>query len=205
MTNPSPSDLVLHPEIEQRLPQGVRLYIEAYSDDDGQSYPTFVGMDLNRETLERVLRRARTCVSEELSMVADSNRWPDDVEEGDDVEVDIHFWSMRVTAGTFWFRGEPKYGGWCETRAVDIRDLLLALQPESNSSEQLPPGFRWYGGALLYSPRPDLKLADYLGACRPELAANQRAIEMGVAIAGQRADESAERPPATTPRRRPGL
>lgn len=186
-------------EVEERLADGLRLFIESFAEIENVVGPQFVAMHLNAQQVKSLLRRALLCSAEGLrSLTVDIAPVDFDRQRS---EVQIASWALKISTDAFWFEGTGKCGVTCSSQPVSPTELLASLHTtESTPSEDLPEGFAWYGGALVYSPSDLDHLIGTLEEDRPELLAKEREREMAEAI--DHAADTSTPTSATPPSRR---
>ncbi|WP_041930447.1 hypothetical protein [Methylibium petroleiphilum] len=182
----------------------MRLYIQAFFTNDHTSGPPFAAMDLDTTVLKDMTRRQQLCVQERLSLLEVDLSPADHGHEGS--EVAIRSWGLRIPGSDFWFHGQPKGEGACQTRAIAVDELWSALQTDAETpQEEMPEGFAWFGGALVYGPDDLDDLLEVLEDYRPELAAKERELEMALAIAEEKSASLQQASTASPARRSPKL
>lgn len=129
------------------------LMIEAFACDEYGDSPLAATIRID----ERFVRRIKTI--EEIGLTHDFSAVYDDKIVGDEVWVDENDdLRMRGTSlvvmprhgASFFLQGHPKHADYnCETRAIDLKDLLLAV--EQGERATLPENFSWKNGRLFYA------------------------------------------------------
>ena len=140
------------PEIGDFAP--FKLVVEANAcSEDGES-PDYAEVEVTPALLRQIAKAAATCMAADIRVAhldGDDGVWPDsDLNmRGTDLVV-MH---RPGPSANFWWSGHPKHSDYdCETRALDLRQILACVTTGPKAQSTLPDGFAWVNEVLFYAP-----------------------------------------------------
>ena len=142
-----PQDLPVVPEFTP-----FTLVIDAFACDEYGDGPDYAEATITPEFLEEMLRRVATCASAGIRAAhfnEDDGVWHDPQDELRMRGTDLVIMPSRgaLAEASFFFQGHRKHADYnCETRAIDIKDLLACI----GNAGELPMGFARERGVLFY-------------------------------------------------------
>ena len=140
------------PEIGDFAP--FKLVVEANArSEDGES-PDYAEVEVTPALLRRIAKVAATCMAADIRAAhLDDNDgvWPES-------DLNMRGTDLVVMHGPdptaeFWWSGHPKHSDYyCETRALDLRQILACVTTGPKAQSTLPDGFAWVNEVLFYTP-----------------------------------------------------
>jgi hypothetical protein len=129
------------------------LVVDAFACASDGDAPLYAAVTMTPALLGEIVRIARIAKDAEICLVhidADDGVW-------NDTDESLRMWGTDLVVmpsrgalkeASFFWQGHPKHADYnCETRAIDVDDLLACM---GNSEPKLPNGFRRDRGVLFY-------------------------------------------------------